>query len=114
MRSRPDPVSGTTSIRPSAASTEDSPRSAPLPVVHNGVFHEDVRRSIESALAFAWSLLLATGAWSDSGAAEIVSALSSLPVDAMQRSIEDVGWPGPATRNSCAHTLPSARAYGDC
>ena len=61
MRSRPDPVSGTTSIRPSAASTEDSPRSAPLPVVHNGVFHEDVRRSIDLPCNHAWSLLLATG-----------------------------------------------------
>ena len=90
MRSRPDPVSGTTSVRPSAASTEDSPRSAPLPVVHNGVFHEDVRRSIESALQITPDPCSSRQAWSDSGAAEIVPALASLPVDAMQHSIGDV------------------------
>ena len=39
-------------------------------------------------------LLVATGAWSESGAAEIVSTLATQPVDAAQES-EELGWPGP-------------------
>jgi hypothetical protein len=106
MRSRPDRVSGTTST--SVRRIDGTlPRSAPLPVVRNGVFHQDVRRSIESAWESGVVLLVATGAWSDSAAAEIVSAPASLPVDAMQHLFGDVGRPGPATLNSCAHNLPS-------
>ena len=36
-------------------------------------------------------LLVATGAWSESGAEEIVSTLATQPVDATG----DPGWPGP-------------------
>ena len=90
MRSRPDPVSGTTSIRPSAASTEDSPRSAPLPVVHNGVFHEDVRRSIESALQSRLVIAPRDRRGQILVLRRSCRALASLPVDAMQHSIGDV------------------------
>jgi len=111
MRSRPDPVSGTTSIRPSAASTEDSPRSAPLPVVHNGVFHEVVRRSIESALQLR--LILAPR---DRRGQILVLRRSCRRshhcLSTRWHSIGDVG-AGPATLDSCAHNLPIARAYGD-
>ena len=41
-------------------------------------------------------LLVATGAWSESGAEEIVSTLATQPADAMQGAIGDLGWPGPA------------------
>ena len=111
MRSRPDPVREPLRyVRPphrrknapvqplSRCSQPSVPRIRPT-----------VNRS---ALNHAWSLLLANG-WSVSGAAEIVSALASLPVDAMQHSIGTLG-AGPATLNSCAHNLPAARAYGDC
>jgi ribosomal protein S16 len=40
-------------------------------------------------------LLVATGAWSESGAEEIVSTLATQPADAMQGAIGDLGWPGP-------------------
>ena len=40
-------------------------------------------------------LLVATGAWSESGAEEIVSTLATQPVDAAQESTGDLGWPGP-------------------
>jgi hypothetical protein len=40
-------------------------------------------------------LLVATGAWSESGAEEIVSTLAPQPVDAAQEPTSDVGWPGP-------------------
>ena len=39
-------------------------------------------------------LLVATGAWSQSGAEEIVSTLATQPVGAAQES-EELGWPGP-------------------
>ena len=40
-------------------------------------------------------LLVATGAWSESGAEEIVSTLAPQPVDATQESAGDLEWPGP-------------------
>ena len=40
-------------------------------------------------------LLVATGAWSESGAEEIVSTLAAQPGDAAQESNGDLGWPGP-------------------
>ena len=40
-------------------------------------------------------LLVATGAWSESGAEEIVSTLATQPADGMQGAIGDVGWQGP-------------------
>ena len=40
-------------------------------------------------------LLVATGAWSESGAEEIVSTLATQPADATQGAIGDLGWPGP-------------------
>ena len=40
-------------------------------------------------------LLVATGAWSESGAEEIVSTLAAQPGDAVQESNGDLGWPGP-------------------
>ena len=40
-------------------------------------------------------LLVATGAWSESGAEEIVSTLATQPVDAAQESTGGLGWPGP-------------------
>ena len=42
-------------------------------------------------------LLVATGTWSESGAAEIVATLASGADDAKQNSMRaDLGWPGPA------------------
>lgn len=40
-------------------------------------------------------LLVATGAWSESGAEEIVSTLAPQRVDATQKSAGDLEWPGP-------------------
>jgi hypothetical protein len=40
-------------------------------------------------------LLVATGAWSESGAREIVSTLAAQPVDATQDAAAELEWPGP-------------------
>ena len=114
MRSRPDRVSGTTSTPPSAASTENSPVQPLSPSFATECSTKTSDGQIESARGSRVVLPCREGAWSDSGAAEIVSALASLRVDAMQHSIGDLGWAGHATPNTCAHNLPSALAYGDC
>jgi hypothetical protein len=61
MRSRPDPVSGTTSIRPSAASTEHSPVQplSPSFATECSTKTSDGQSSLPGN--HAWSFLAATG-----------------------------------------------------